>query len=328
MPIQMQAAILAMTDEHIDCDKTNIREQIEDILDDPTNFRMMEYTDNESMFMLIHNALSTELKEKTLGVTVCNIWENSSSLFEGYFIDIAEIENLNYSDSPNIDTKKIQLNQFSSQVTSHHVTSALVIVKKTLEYTITDNNVKTTPVSCSFSYNELLDVLESVFIKNGIVIDPDGNFKSYKYIMNPIEHLILSDNNYSEKYVYHEYEVYTHVMVIFAEVGAEQEKLNEKASLLAGKPVRGPVHVVLYRKPEYNENPPYISLSSNVLNLIYEIRRKSSSLTTGMEKSQNEYINFEKILDLECKKHANKPSLKLTDITGESLNIGNNILSN
>lgn len=315
------AAILFMTDEHVDCDKTNIREQIEDILDDPSNFKLVEYADNDSLFMLIHNALSTKNGEKTLGVTACNMWENISSLYEGYFIDIAEIENLTQEG----ESVNIKLNQFSSQITSQHVTGALVIVKKRLEYTIVDNNVKTTPIACSFSYNELLDVLESIFIKNGIVIDIDGNFKPYKYIMNPIEHLILSDSNYSEKYVYHEYEIYTHVMVIFAEVGAHGQKINEKASLLAGKPVSGNVHVVLYKKPEYNENPPYISLSSHTLNLIYEIRRKSASLTTGMEKSQNEYVNFEKILDLENKKHLNKPSLKIAEILslGESLNVGN-----
>ncbi len=324
----MNAAILFMTDEHIDCDKTNVREQIEDILDDPSNFKMAEYTDNESMFMTIHNALSiTSLDKKTLGVTVCNVWENISSLFEGYFIDIAEIENLakseNCDGSVDCDSTKIKLNQFSSQITSQHVTGALVIVKKTLEYTINDSNIKTTPLPCTFSYNELLDVLEGIFIKNGIVIDVEGNTKSYKYIMNPIEHLILSDSNYSEKYIYHEYEVYTHVMVIFAEIGAINQKINVKASLLAGKPVHGTVHVVLYKKPEYNENPPYVSLSSQTLDIIYEIRRKSSSLTTGMEKSQNEYVNFEKLLDLENKKHANKSSLKIAEITGESLNIGN-----
>lgn len=324
----MNAAILFMTNEHIDCDKTNIREQIEDILDDPSNFKMVEYTDNESMFMVIHNALSinentpSDTDKNTLGVTACNIWENINTLFEGYFIDIAEIENILPSNAGAKPTT-IKLNQFSSQVTSQHVTGALVIVKKKLEYLIAENNVKTTPIPCSFSYNELLDTLETIFIKNGIVIDTNGNCKSYKYIMNPIEHLILSDNDYLEKYVSHEYEVYTHVMIIFAEVGATDQKINEKASFLAGKPVHGTVHVALYKKPEYNENPPYISLSSQTLDTIYEIRRRSSSLTTGMEKSQNEYVNFEKLLDLENKKHGNKSPLKITEITGESLNIGN-----
>jgi hypothetical protein len=316
---QMNAAILFMTDQQIDCNKTNIREQIEDILDDSDNFKMTQYTDNDNLFMLIHNTLSTE---KTLNVTVCNVWENIGSLYEGYFVDIAEIENQdNQQDNKNKDTK-IRLNEFSSQITSQHVTGALVIVKRSLEYLITENNVKTTTKPCSFSYNELLDILESKFIKNGIMIDVDGSIKSYKYIMNPIEHLILTDSDYSKNYVYHEYEVYTHVMVIFAKVNALDEKINEKASLLAGAPVNGSVHVVLYKKPEYNESPPYVSLDPSLLESIFAIRSRGPSLTTGMEKSNGEYINFEKILDLETKKHANKPIIRVDEITGECLNVG------
>jgi len=314
---QMNAAILSMTDQQIDCNKTNIREQIEDILDDSDNFKMAQYTDNDNLFMLIHNTLSTE---KTLNVTVCNVWENIGSLYEGYFVDIAEIEN--QQDNEKKDTK-IRLNEFSSQITSQHVTGALIIVKRSLEYLITDNNVKTMTKPCTFSYNELLDILESKFIKNGIMIDVDGSIKSYKYIMNPIEHLILTDSDYSKNYVYHEYEVYTHVMVIFAKVNALDERINEKASLLAGAPVNGSVHVVLYKKPEYNENPPYVSLEPSLLESIFAIRSRGSSLTTGMEKSNGEYINFEKILDLETKKHVNKPMIRVGEITGECLNVGN-----
>jgi len=76
----------------------------------------------------------------------------------------------------------------------------------------------------------------------------------------------------------------------------------------------------MYKKPEYNENPPYVGLSIDCLKNILSIRRRSTLLTTGMTRSDREYVNFEKLLELENIKHANKPSLNLTDITGDSLN--------
>ena len=46
----MKAAILYKTDEIVDYNRTNIREQIDEILDDPNIFQMKEFTDDESMF--------------------------------------------------------------------------------------------------------------------------------------------------------------------------------------------------------------------------------------------------------------------------------------
>lgn len=324
----MKAFILQLTDERIDCDKTNIREQIKDILDDPNTAQFKEFTDNDSMYNLIY----TSLGNYNVGVTACNIWECKDFLYSGYFIDIVDIiDNSSMKDNDDEDTilknikeaqKKIKINMFGSQITSQHVVSNLVIIKQQLSYTIVDNNIKTdtTPMNIN-SLNELVYVIESLFVKDGIVVKTDGSMQSYNYIMNPLEHMMLTDTNYASNYVYHEYEVYTHIMMIITDTREINGVLNEIATLLAGKPVNGDVFVALYRKPEYNENPPYVSVTENLIKSILNIRQKSVSLTTGMNRAEREYINFEKILELEQRKHEQLPSHLATEIQGELLNI-------
>jgi hypothetical protein len=317
IPIPMKAAIIYKTEESIDCDRVNIREQFEELFDDPDIFELKEYTDDESMYKLIQDVLgNTSVGVNSLGVTACNIWENKDVLYAGYYIDLTELTH-HMSDN----SKNIKLNILGSQITSQHVTGNLVIIKKKLTYLIEDNNVKTNTIMDTINQYTLLDTLENIFIKEGIVLEVSGNMSSYKYIMNPLEHLMLTDNNYEQHYIYHEYEVYTHVMIIIVDVREINGTLNEKATLLAGHPVNGTVFVAMYRKPEYNENPPYISLSMDRLTKILTIREKSASLTTGKERADREYINFDYLLDLECHKHSQKIPLIATQINGEYLNV-------
>jgi len=322
---KMNAVIIFKTDECIDCDKTNIREQIEDLFDDPNIFQMKEFNDDNSMFELIHKALG----KPTVGVTASNIWENKDTIFAGYFIDLIEtidLDSLKDDDEEKMSKKikeaqkKIQLNVFGSQITSHSVTGNLVIIKKNLSYTTSGNNIKTNTTSSTISPTELLDVLENIFIKEGVVINADGSMSTYKYIMNPVEHLMLTDSNYTENCVCHEYEVYTHVMIVTADTRQINGELNKIATLLTGKPVNGTVFVAMYKKPDYNENPPYVGLSIERLKKILAIRQKSASLTTGMAISEKEYANFDNILELEIEKHSDKPNLLVNEITGELLN--------
>jgi len=328
MTIIMKALILHLTEDSINCDKTNIREQIEDILDDPNNVEFKEFTNETSMLGMIHSTL--KLGTRNIGVTARNIYETKYFLYIGYFIDMSEL--LDYSTITDTDEsvmiknikvqqKNLKNNAFGSQITSEHVMSDLIIVKHRLSYTITGTNIKTesTPISIN-SQNEMIRVFESLFVKTGVVIKTDGSINTYSYIMNPIEHLMLTDPDYSKNYVYHEYEVYTYVMTIIADTREVDGILNHTATLLAGKPVNGDVFVAIYRKPDFNENPPYMNLSINTITDILNIRQRSASLTTGMSTTDKEYINFKKLLELEKLKHKDVPILVATDIKGELLN--------
>lgn len=323
----MKALILNLTDDRIDCDKLNIREQIEDIFDDPDIIQFKTFTDDESMFNLIHNVLGN----KKVGVTACNIWECKNYLYAGYFIDMTDLIDQEVVHDENEEVvlqnvmnaqKKIKMNILGSQITSQHVASNLVIIKQQLTYEINGNNIKTNTKSIGIdATKEIINVLESIFLKKGVVIKTNGALHTFDYIMNPLEHQMLTDSDYASNYVYHEYEVYNHIMMIIADVRESNNILNETATLIAGKPVNGTVFVAIYRKPEYNENPPYVNLSMERFTNIMEIRQRSASLTTNFSNATNEYVNFDKLLELEMKKHANKQILLATEIQGELLNL-------
>ena len=64
-----------------------------------------------------------------------------------------------------VEPKKIELNNFSSQITTQHVTSNLIIIKKNLSYVVENSNVKTNAVPATITRHELLDVFEKIFVK-------------------------------------------------------------------------------------------------------------------------------------------------------------------
>ena len=224
----MEIAILYKTDEYVDYDRTNIKEQIEDILDDPDIFQLKQCDNEEDMYQIIYDTLG----RPDIGVTAHNIWENKDTLYAGYFIDISEHEDhtqevvSNNEDGNNEDgnnedgnnedgnddvekeeenkevkKKKLELNNFGSQITSNHVTNNLIIVKRKLTYHIENNNVKTETTLDTISRYDLVNVLEKIYVKEGIVLNVDGDIKTYNYIVNPLEHLILSDSDYEKNYV-------------------------------------------------------------------------------------------------------------------------------
>ena len=66
----MKLAIIYRTDEYIDYNRPNIREQLEDIFDDESNCILDKFTTDETMYEIIHRELGNP---KTV-VTACNIW--------------------------------------------------------------------------------------------------------------------------------------------------------------------------------------------------------------------------------------------------------------
>jgi hypothetical protein len=304
----MKFAILYNTDDYIDHNNVNIREQIDDLLFDPENFELRDYDDEKSLHLMLKDILNLD----GIGLTVCNIWETKDIIYAGYYIDYTEAK---YNSDSNI-----KYNKFASQLTRQNVTSHFVIVKLKLSYSITNNNVRTITIHDTLSEHELLNIFENIFVKNGVVIDVDGKMSYYKYIDNPLEHLILTDKNYDKNYIYHEYEIYTHIIVVVVDVRETSGRINKLGTLLCGKPVNGKIFVGLYRKPDFNENPPYVTLSIERLQNILNIRKKDSNLTTDFSNSDKEYINFDKLLELKLIQHKNLKNKSVSDISGELLN--------
>jgi len=291
-------AIINVIDTVINCDKLNIKEQIEEIIEDTDNVEYKSFDKEDTMLGIIHDCLGKN-------ITYCCLYDTLDNLYACYYVDGIDIEDKN------------KFNNFGIQLTSQHITGKMIIVKNNLTYEIKNNNVKTNMIATTLNEYDLIDVIEKVFVKNGVVINVDGSMSLYTYVINPFEPLILSEPDYENKYVYHEYEIYNYVMTII--VKKEETEPNILAMFLSGCKVNGKVYVSLYRKPTYNEKPPFISLDINRLNNIISIRKRNPSLTTNFNYS-NEYINFDKLIELELVKHNSIPFRNISDINGDLLN--------
>lgn len=299
----MNCYILNHFDGYVDYEKLNIKEQLDDIFEDDDNI-LLDTCDQTNMFEMLGKYLDCKIN-----VSVFNIWENRDYIYNGYYNDARDLANS-------------KINNFASQITGQPVTGKLVIIKHKLTYTISKNNIKTdTTLDSILHINELLNVCYTIMHKDGVVITPDGVLQPYKYIINPIDYIIATDKDYTKHYVYHEYEIYTHILLIFADTRETEGKLNEKGTLLAGHPVNGPIHIALYKKPLYNEQPPYTSLSIDNLNMILNIRSKHPDLTIGVAQTEKEYINFENLLHIEYNKHSDKPYIDPLTVKGQLLNL-------
>ena len=301
----MNCYILNHCDGYVDYEKLKIREHLEELLEDDDNICTDTFTDTNTMYDVLYKHLECKTNE----ISVYNIWDNKDYIYNGYYIDLRDV----------VDGK---INTFASQITGQPVNGKLVIIKFKLEYTIIKNNIKTDTIPNSISsLSEILNVITTIMHKDGVVISPDGSLQPYKYVINPIDHIIATDKDYTTNYVYHEYEIYTHILLLFADTRETEGKLNETGTLLAGHPVRGHIHIALYKKPLYNEQPPYMSLSIETLNMIINIRSKDPLLTTGLTQTEKEYINFNNLLHIECEKYKDTPTRNATLITGQLLNI-------
>jgi hypothetical protein len=317
----MNGFILYLTDDIINTDNTNIREQITDIIEDPDNFGTISFSNHNNMIENISKTLNG-----SKGVTVCNLWESRDVIYAGYYVDVVDLMNMTETDEKKKEDlrKKIKLNLFGSQISGNNVASAMVIIKKSLTYEISNNNVKTNAIPVSIeSVDELINIFESVIVKDGAIVKTDGSMQTYKYIANPLEHFMLTVPNHADIYRYHEYEIYTHVIIIIVDTTVEptKENLNRKGTQLSGKPTYGDIFIGMYKKPEYTVNPPYIGLPIPLLNKILNIRSRSIDLTINKTNSNHEYINFEKLLDIEIKKYKNMSIIDADMISGDMLNL-------
>lgn len=294
----MQVAIIRKTSEYVDCDKTNIQEQIQDIVDDPTIFEL-DKTDNIDEFVL--KTLMKDKPHQHVAATAVGICETEYSVYACHFIE------------KTVDVDLELINAFGSQLVSTTVVSDLIIAKYDLSYNTESHNesinISTkSNLSNIVEYNLVRDLV-SIFKHRAVEVDVDvdididvnGEFKEYFYIQNPLENIILEDPNYKDNYRYHEYEVFDYRLTVFVEVLDSlkpPKPLNKFASQLTNVKTYGRVFLSLSKQPEYNETPPYADLTNKRLELIHFLRSRSTEITKTIPRSDKSYLNFDKILEL------------------------------
>ena len=238
----MKLCIINKTNQYVNYDKKNIAEQIKTIIDDDDVLSFDEFDTEESMHKLICKYL--HLDENNPEITAMNMWEDKYTIFVAYFV-----EKMNAN-----------LNEFMSQILSVPVASNVVICKMKLSYKIDGNNIACNMNPDTLSIYEINEIILNLYVKNGLIVETNGNTRQYKYITEPFEELMLTEKDYEKYYRYHEFEMYTNVIrvIIDTRLNEKTDSCNEAVSWLCGKRVYGPVYVSMYKKPEYNENPPFV----------------------------------------------------------------------
>jgi hypothetical protein len=297
------------TEEYVDFKRTNIKEQIEDILDDPNIYQTLEIQNNDDQKTLEENLLdyiSQDIdknnNKKNITLSGIKITESKDFILIGYFLDKQE-ELYGKSDE---DIKLIkeqfdkkELNVFASQLMGTDVISDLYIVKYNLKYKVQNKNIETSKIMTKFSNFELIHYLRHIYVKTGFILDTNGSIKTYEYIENPLELLITTDKNWMENYRTHEYEIYNRVMIVIVNI-KEKDVFNLNASLLTGIKTNGCVFVGMYEK-SLDNNSKYVGTSIDIMKKIIKVRGDDQQKTENFSIFDNsrEYINFEYLIEQE-----------------------------
>lgn len=321
--IKMKAGVLRITDEVVDCDRTDILEQVRDILDDPENLILIEINDqnlNELIINTLMNSVPRELLENTdnadtkytIGASGIGLCETKNSIYVAYFISLEDLLRKERIDRDDYESSNI--NRFGSQITSHNVASDVVIVKQRLSYDVSNKNIAASMSADSVTEYSLSQDLTTIFKHRALIVGANNDFESatlveYHYIQNPLENVILTDSDYESHYRYHEYEVYNHRITVFVDLreSHNDENLNIVASHITGHKIYGKVLISLSGKPEFNSSAPYTDLTNDRLRLIAAIRSRSTDLTAEIGPSDKEYINFDKLLEIASITHSEIP---------------------
>jgi dGTP triphosphohydrolase len=348
----MKAAIIKLNNTHIDCVRTDVLEQIQDILEDSDICTMRDITDHDSYNALVMDTLlksvPLELVESIDSVESnksqadpnsadqnpsrmkYNITSTMAYVYEdrdyAYLCSFVSLEDLLHKDTITEEeykthSKTHSMNIFASQLTSSNVASDAIIVKLKIDYTIVKYNIASKMDYSSIVEYQFARDLESVFKHRGIVLSASGDKTGYFYIQQPLENVIMTDADYSKHYRYYEYEVFNHIVVMYIDIRESNansaDRINKTASELAGSTVYGDVLLSLTKKPMFDEQPSFISLSDKTFSMIHFLMSRSHDVLK-LPGSATEYINFYKLLELSQQRYADLP---VRQISSESLNV-------
>jgi hypothetical protein len=329
----MKVAIIKITDMSIDCDRVDISDQLEEILEDQDIFVFENISDTDSLNELLMSTLMNSVPKdkiishkKTDSDNKYSITCSTSSFYESkdflYTINYVSLEDIMKAESITKDEfvkSGLKTNIFASQLASTIVVSDAVIIRWKLSYDIKDSNVSTKTDIGDVSEYLLMSDLIPVFKHKGLIITADKDMKYFEYIQQPLENIIMTDSDYEKHYRYYEYEVFNHILMVSVDIRPDihNSKYNSVISQLTGSTVYGDVLVSISKRPVFNELPSYIDLSTDLFNNIYFLMARSHELVKPIATSDTTYFNFFKLLELSKNKYSKLP---LSQISAEILN--------
>lgn len=325
----MKVAIIKITDMSIDCDRVDISEQLEEILEDPDVCVFANVSDADSLNELLMNTLMNSIPrdkitydKKTDTDNKYSVTCSTSSFYESkdyiYTLNYVSLEDIMKTDSITKDEfnkSGLNTNIFASQLASTMVVSDAVIIRWKLSYDINDSNVSTKTTIDDVSEYLLISDITPVFKHRGLIVTADKDMKYFDYIQQPLENIIMVDADYEKHYRYYEYEVFNHILMVSVDIRSDihNSKYNTIISQLTGSTVYGDVLVSISKRPLFNELPSYIDLSMDLFNNIHFLMSRSHELVKPIATSDTTYFNFFKLLELSKNKYSKLPLNKISD---------------
>ena len=305
----MQLIVVKDTDRSVDCNLSNIEEQLDQILEDQDIIECKKFNNINEMVEIIGSYFEENSDVVVYGL---NDIDEHNNVIIGYFLDTL------VQDESKV--KNIKCNQFASQIITQTecVTGPFIIVKMSMDKErpeeIEENNFS--KLFNGFPQDlhlcELRDIILNIYIKVGIVLETDGSMSTYTYTHCPIEPIMKIDQEYEKHYKYDEYEIYNSVLIMIVKLDeSEQDLINKNASYLANKIIKNRVFIGLYKKPFYNESAQYKSLSIETMEKICHLRAIYKGNTPQPMDDIASFISLTKIIDREYELCKNKKRLEI-----------------
>lgn len=291
----------------IDTDRTNISEQLADIIDDfEVCIRCTCNDDNDSMLESVvkylkntspyssHTNNIPEGEMLDMPVERKNIYENDGVILVAYYVPLTDYLGVQVLDQSMVDDNKKYINTIGSSLVQSYSVSDVILVKYDIKYVV---NVETKGIEIGMEPTTLTETslkhyLTSLFVHTGLIVNVDGTFEEYTYTHDIFDSIMAVDPDYASKYRYHEYGIFNHKLHVIVDTTANQSdnNFNLYASVLCGKRVYGNVHCSLTKQTEYGDSESYIDLTHDRLTNIHILKLNKYDFTIS---DDGAYVHFD-----------------------------------
>ena len=310
--------LLKKCDIVIDHNRDNVLEQIEELFEDDEYCDQIQFGDCKDMFKRITDLLNDSQTNCVLAGI--NLSETKDNLYVIHYIDTNQNTGNETDEHECIEKKNINL--LASQMAEEPVYGCAVICRMKIVYDLNGNNVATHVEPDTMLMRDFIESVGEKFIKRGVVMNIDGSMDSYKFVSTPMDPIIAQVADYDKFFRYHEYEFINMVLQVIVDTREErsEKNINNNASFICNQLVYGRSWISMYRKPYFNEHPPYITIDRNVLERIIRVRNQSPTIGTNVTVSPEHYINFYMMLDLENSRISTSAPRHIKTVIQKSLN--------
>lgn len=295
--------------------RSNIKNQIENIIDEICSFVSFDTNEKTNLYKTMFSNLSLVSKESP-NVNLTPIVDTQNDMYIIAYVDL-----LQHTPPEQYVTFQPHFNTFCSQISNKNIIGTCAIAKLNIYYTFKDGTITMDTYPTNLDKYELIDVLCSLFVKQGIIAKASGEIVNYTYNNNDPFVPFLKDFNSDFKLI--DIEIYNRLLrIVFnTKLSKTSAPLNENASFLCNKFVYGDVYCVLLNKPSYNDELEFTSLSNDIFNRIVQLKKKSEF--EGTQTASENYINFEISLHTALETYKSHPDRTLDMLDCVSLNEDN-----